>query len=282
MLVNSDIHLPIVFISGHSDIPMSVRAMKFGAVDVLDETIARAGAFGCDPGGDRTRSRPAAGGQIVAELQERFDSLTPRERKSGRSRRLPGCPNNQTHAAQAEIEAEEDDGEGSSQPSHAKDVSEVFGLFSANSRQTRRVHEEDEVSKRKHDQPDTRPSNPVLSIGVCKQDALEGVQLLLIGNCFGDCRGASLDRKTGGWRAEENPLIPIVDDDDSVLRRQQWTRSRLWALLQRRSRTAFFLLSARLHKNRPCRYRRRANAGNHRSGATRSFGQVRQAPFPPF
>jgi Response regulator len=34
-LVKANIHLPIIFMTGHGDIPMSVRAMKAGAVDFL-------------------------------------------------------------------------------------------------------------------------------------------------------------------------------------------------------------------------------------------------------
>src|SRR5215470_5751857 len=78
-LVGTDMELPIVFITGHGDIPMSVRAMKFGAVeflakpfrdqdllDAIQAAIAR----------DRTRRAEARG---LAELRRRFAALTPRE-----------------------------------------------------------------------------------------------------------------------------------------------------------------------------------------------------------
>jgi FixJ family two-component response regulator len=79
-LNDSNIHLPIIFISGHGDIPMSVRAMKSGAIEFLtkpppEQALLDAVQTGIER--DRARRREA---RVVAELQERFDSLTPRER----------------------------------------------------------------------------------------------------------------------------------------------------------------------------------------------------------
>jgi FixJ family two-component response regulator len=75
------IQLPIVFITGHGDIPMSVRAMKAGAVEFLtkpwhEQELLDAIQQGIER--DRTRRRDAA---AAAALHERFDSLTPRERE---------------------------------------------------------------------------------------------------------------------------------------------------------------------------------------------------------
>jgi FixJ family two-component response regulator len=75
------IQLPIVFITGHGDIPMSVRAMKAGAVEFLtkpwhEQELLDAIQQGIER--DRTRRWDAA---AVAALHERFDSLTPRERE---------------------------------------------------------------------------------------------------------------------------------------------------------------------------------------------------------
>jgi FixJ family two-component response regulator len=75
------IQLPIVFITGHGDIPMSVRAMKAGAIEFLtkpwhEQELLDAIQQGIER--DRTRRRDAA---AVAALHERFDSLTPRERE---------------------------------------------------------------------------------------------------------------------------------------------------------------------------------------------------------
>ena len=80
-LSESGIQLPIVFITGHGDIPMSVRAIKAGAIEFLpkpfhDQELLDAIQVGIER--DRVRRRGAA---AVADLQESFGSLTPRERE---------------------------------------------------------------------------------------------------------------------------------------------------------------------------------------------------------
>jgi FixJ family two-component response regulator len=78
-LTEANIHLPIIFITGHGDIPMSVRAMKAGAVEFLtkpfrDQDLLDAIQQALDR--DRlARSQRADN----AELLNRFHSLTPRE-----------------------------------------------------------------------------------------------------------------------------------------------------------------------------------------------------------
>jgi FixJ family two-component response regulator len=81
MLINSNIHLPIIFISAHGDIAMSVRAMKSGAIEFLTKPLHEQELLDAIHVGlerDRTRRHEA---KVVAELQVRFDSLTPRERE---------------------------------------------------------------------------------------------------------------------------------------------------------------------------------------------------------
>jgi len=80
-LDKSNIHLPIIFISGHGDIPMSVRAMKSGAIEFLTKPLPEQQLLDAIQIGiarDRARRQEA---KVVAELRERFNSLTPRERE---------------------------------------------------------------------------------------------------------------------------------------------------------------------------------------------------------
>ena len=80
-LAEADSDIPIIFITGHGDIPMSVRAMKAGAVEFLTkpfrdqdllDAITQAVAL------DRSRRQQRA---ELADLRARYESLTPRERE---------------------------------------------------------------------------------------------------------------------------------------------------------------------------------------------------------
>jgi FixJ family two-component response regulator len=80
-LARANIHIPIIFMTGHGDIPMTVRAMKGGAVDFLakpfrDQDMLDAVVTAIE----RDRKRREAD-KIVASLQSLFDTLTPRERQ---------------------------------------------------------------------------------------------------------------------------------------------------------------------------------------------------------
>jgi FixJ family two-component response regulator len=73
--------LPIVFITGHGDIPMSVQAMKGGAIEFLtkpfrDQELLDAIQLGLSR--DRARRENE---KALAALRERFESLSPRERE---------------------------------------------------------------------------------------------------------------------------------------------------------------------------------------------------------
>jgi FixJ family two-component response regulator len=81
MHVKSKNPLPIVFITGHGDIPMSVKAMKAGAVEFLakpfrDQDLLDAIRFALEK--DRVRRKEAA---AIAELRSRFETLAPREQQ---------------------------------------------------------------------------------------------------------------------------------------------------------------------------------------------------------
>jgi FixJ family two-component response regulator len=80
-LAKANIHIPIIFMTGHGDIPMTVRAMKGGAVDFLtkpfrDQDMLDAVVTAIE----RDRKRREVG-KIVANLQALFETLTPRERE---------------------------------------------------------------------------------------------------------------------------------------------------------------------------------------------------------
>ena len=80
-LAKAGIALPVIFITGHGDVPMSVRAMKAGAVEFLTKPFDDQLLLDAINGAierDRERRRTAA---QLAELQARFRTLTERERE---------------------------------------------------------------------------------------------------------------------------------------------------------------------------------------------------------
>src|SRR5271165_4810086 len=80
-LTNSGIQLPIIFITAHGDIPMTVRAMKGGAVEFLTKPF-RAGQLLSAIRAALERDRTMLQHRMeVAQLHNRYDSLTPRERE---------------------------------------------------------------------------------------------------------------------------------------------------------------------------------------------------------
>ena len=80
-LASSNISIPIIFLTGYGDIPMTVRAMKAGAVEFLTkpfrhQDLVEAIQKGLDQ--DRTSRRQRS---ELATLRQRFESLTARERQ---------------------------------------------------------------------------------------------------------------------------------------------------------------------------------------------------------
>jgi RNA polymerase sigma factor (sigma-70 family) len=80
-LAARNIRIPIVFVTGHGDIPMSVRAMKAGAIEFLtkpyrDQDLLDAVRIALER--DRARREHE---KDLTDLHQRFDSLTPREQK---------------------------------------------------------------------------------------------------------------------------------------------------------------------------------------------------------
>ena len=79
-LVDTDGALPIVFLTGHGDIPMSVRAMKAGAVEFLTKPFREQDLLDAIRSGiDRDRTMRAER-RDLGELRSRYAALTPRER----------------------------------------------------------------------------------------------------------------------------------------------------------------------------------------------------------
>jgi FixJ family two-component response regulator len=80
-LAAANIHVPIIFITGYGDIPMSVQAMKGGAVEFLtkpfrDQDLLDAIQLGLAQDRAWLKNEKA-----IAELRSRFETLTPRERE---------------------------------------------------------------------------------------------------------------------------------------------------------------------------------------------------------
>jgi FixJ family two-component response regulator len=80
-LAKANIHIPIIFMTGHGDIPMTVRAMKGGAIDFLgkpfrDQDMLDAVATAIDRDRERRESE-----RLAASLKAIFESLTPREQE---------------------------------------------------------------------------------------------------------------------------------------------------------------------------------------------------------
>lgn len=80
-LANRNVHMPIVFITGHGDIPMAVRAVNAGALDFLEKPFDDDKLLELIEQGlarDRERREVAA---RQARIEAALDSLTPRERE---------------------------------------------------------------------------------------------------------------------------------------------------------------------------------------------------------
>jgi FixJ family two-component response regulator len=80
-LARRNLHPPIIFITGHGDIPMTVKAMKAGAIEFLtkpfrDQDLLDAVRIAVDRDGDRRRDEFR-----VSDLRARLETLSPRERE---------------------------------------------------------------------------------------------------------------------------------------------------------------------------------------------------------
>ena len=80
-LAREDIRIPIIFITGHGDVPMTVKALKAGAVDFLtkpfrDQDLLDAVAAALD-----RASRQHAEEERLSDLRASYEALTPREKQ---------------------------------------------------------------------------------------------------------------------------------------------------------------------------------------------------------
>jgi RNA polymerase sigma factor (sigma-70 family) len=76
-----EMNLPIVFITGHGDIPTSVRAMKAGAVDFLQKPVNDKDLLQAIEQSLTRAARDQSEREETDEIRRRLDTLTPRERE---------------------------------------------------------------------------------------------------------------------------------------------------------------------------------------------------------
>jgi FixJ family two-component response regulator len=79
-LASTNASLPIIFLTGHGDIPMSVQAMKAGAVEFLTKPFRGQDLLDAIRHAIERDRAARAERQELAELRRRYDTLTPRER----------------------------------------------------------------------------------------------------------------------------------------------------------------------------------------------------------
>ena len=80
-LLATHAQLPIIFITGHGDIPMSVKAMKHGAVDFLPKPIKDTDLLKAVEQALARADHDLAEREKLEDIQRRLESLTPRERE---------------------------------------------------------------------------------------------------------------------------------------------------------------------------------------------------------
>ena len=73
--------VPIIFITGHGDIPTTVKAMKAGAVDFLAKPVQASDLLRAIEQALERAARERTGRQELEDIQRRVDQLTPRERE---------------------------------------------------------------------------------------------------------------------------------------------------------------------------------------------------------
>ena len=78
-LAEAGIHIPIIFMTGHGDIPMTVRAMKAGAVDFIEKPFEKDTLFSSLDEGFRRLSQEQVTGERRRDAKVKLQALTARE-----------------------------------------------------------------------------------------------------------------------------------------------------------------------------------------------------------
>jgi FixJ family two-component response regulator len=79
-LAKANIHIPIIFMTGHGDIPMTVRAMKAGAIDFLTKPFRQQEMLDAVATAIERDRKRREDDKMISNAQARVDTLTPRER----------------------------------------------------------------------------------------------------------------------------------------------------------------------------------------------------------
>ncbi len=80
-LIEAGVHIPIIFITAHADVPMTVQAMKSGAVEFLTKPFRDQDLLDAIQQALERDRRMRQEQNQLAELRSRYESLTPRERQ---------------------------------------------------------------------------------------------------------------------------------------------------------------------------------------------------------
>jgi FixJ family two-component response regulator len=80
-LVNSGVDVPIIFMTGHGDIPMTVRALKAGAVEFLTKPVRKQQLLDAVQAAIERDKAANDARAASGELRARYETLTPRERQ---------------------------------------------------------------------------------------------------------------------------------------------------------------------------------------------------------
>jgi FixJ family two-component response regulator len=80
-LATAGVHLPIIFITGHGDVPMSVQAMKAGAVEFLTKPFRKQELLNAVRQAVARDSAARTEHTELASIRQRYEKLTPREKE---------------------------------------------------------------------------------------------------------------------------------------------------------------------------------------------------------